>query len=72
MGEESTATGILRGVLGYCPNCGRGDLFSGFIRVRTPCPVCGIDNDMFPADDFPPISNNWYSSSYSCASHGMG
>ncbi len=52
--EKSAATGALRGARGYCPNCGRGKLFAGFLRVQTPCPVCGIDNEMFPADDFPP------------------
>jgi uncharacterized protein (DUF983 family) len=28
-------------------------LFEGFLHVLTPCPECGIDNDQFPADDFP-------------------
>jgi uncharacterized protein (DUF983 family) len=52
--DKSAATGILRGALGYCPNCGSGKLFAGFLRVLAPCPVCGSDNERFPADDFPP------------------
>ena len=26
-----------------CPNCGRGKLFSSWLRMRTHCPVCGLE-----------------------------
>jgi uncharacterized protein (DUF983 family) len=29
-------------------------LFSGYLRLRSPCEVCGVDNDIYPSDDFPP------------------
>jgi uncharacterized protein (DUF983 family) len=48
------ATGVLRGLCCRCPNCGRARLFAGYIRVRAPCPVCGIDNTVFASDDLPP------------------
>jgi uncharacterized protein (DUF983 family) len=32
---------LLAGLLGRCPNCGRGPLFSGFLRVHEHCPACG-------------------------------
>lgn len=37
-----------------CPNCGKGRLFNGYLRVRSPCEVCGTDNTVYPSDDFPP------------------
>jgi len=30
-------------MLGRCPACGRGTLFSGFLTVVGSCPVCGQD-----------------------------
>jgi uncharacterized protein (DUF983 family) len=31
------------GVRGLCPQCGQGHLFSGFLRLRPACEVCGLD-----------------------------
>jgi Uncharacterized protein conserved in bacteria len=31
------------GLLGRCPKCGRGSLFSGFLTIRQSCEVCGQD-----------------------------
>ena len=47
-------TGLGRGLARLCPDCGKGRLFDGYLRVRTVCDVCGSDNDRFPADDAPP------------------
>jgi uncharacterized protein (DUF983 family) len=47
-------TGILRGLACRCPNCGEAPLFSRYITVRRPCPVCKIDNTQFASDDLPP------------------
>ena len=52
--EKSTLTGVKRGLSRRCPNCGKGRLFSGYLKVRTPCEVCGTDNSIYPSDDFPP------------------
>ncbi|HUN39154.1 MAG TPA: DUF983 domain-containing protein [Acetobacteraceae bacterium] len=55
MPEEKTIwTGIRRGLALRCPNCGRGRLYAGYLRIRSPCEVCGTDNTMYPSDDFPP------------------
>ncbi|MBP2301367.1 DUF983 domain-containing protein [Azospirillum picis] len=31
------------GVRGRCPRCGQGHLFSGFLKLRSHCEVCGLD-----------------------------
>lgn len=46
-------TAIGRGVRGRCPNCGRGRLFSGFLRVADECEACGEDLHHHRADDAP-------------------
>ncbi len=48
------ATGLLRGFACRCPNCGKAPLFSRYITVRSPCPICKIDNTKFASDDLPP------------------
>ncbi|MGQ7792936.1 DUF983 domain-containing protein [Faunimonas sp. B44] len=45
---------IGRGMLGRCPNCGRGALLTGFTRVRDACPACGEQLHHHRADDAPP------------------
>ena len=34
---------IRAGLLCRCPNCGRGRLYSGFLKVVERCDVCGFD-----------------------------
>lgn len=31
------------GLFGKCPHCGEGHLFSGFLKLRDHCDVCGLD-----------------------------
>lgn len=52
--EKSMWTGIGRGLTLRCPNCGKGRLFAGYLNIRSPCTVCGTDNNIYPSDDFPP------------------
>lgn len=47
-------TGLKRGALGRCPNCGEGRLFRAYLKVRPECEVCGHPNGLYPADDAPP------------------
>lgn len=47
-------TGLKRGVLGKCPNCGDGALFRKYLKVDPACQVCQHDNAQYPADDAPP------------------
>ena len=54
MTGKSILIGLGRGLTCRCPNCGRGKLFRGYLKVRSPCLVCGDDNAAYPLDDFPP------------------
>jgi uncharacterized protein (DUF983 family) len=46
--------GLGRGFTEHCPNCGRGRLFWRYLKVLSPCEVCGNDNAQYPSDDAPP------------------
>jgi uncharacterized protein (DUF983 family) len=53
MGDSysETTNPILTGVLGKCPRCQQGHLFSGFIKLADKCEVCGLDYSFAdPAD----------------------
>jgi uncharacterized protein (DUF983 family) len=52
--KRSILTGLGRGLAGHCPNCGKGRLFFGYLKVRPLCDACGHDNAQYPADDAPP------------------
>ena len=51
--QRSIRTGILRGLNGRCPQCGRGRLFSSYLKVAAACPACGHDTGVYRADDGP-------------------
>tara|TARA_B100000378_G_scaffold276990_1_gene276144 strand:- start:632 stop:1024 length:393 start_codon:yes stop_codon:yes gene_type:complete len=39
------------GIRGKCPRCGKGRLFSSFLKLAPKCEVCGLDYDFAdPAD----------------------
>jgi uncharacterized protein (DUF983 family) len=44
---------IARGISQRCPNCGRGKLFSRYLKVEPRCRECGCDLSQFRADDGP-------------------
>ena len=46
--------GLLRGFQRRCPNCDKGRLFRGYLKVEETCPVCGHDNGQYRADDAGP------------------
>jgi len=52
--SKSIWTGIKRGLRLRCPNCGQGRLFAGYLKIRSACEICGVDNRIYPSDDFPP------------------
>jgi len=54
MDKPSIATGLWRGFTGRCPNCGKGPILHRYLKVTSPCPVCGHDNAQYPSDDAPP------------------
>lgn len=45
---------VKRGLLGRCPACGAGRIFTRFLRVAEQCPACGTELHHHRADDFPP------------------
>jgi uncharacterized protein (DUF983 family) len=52
-GNITSGQAVLRGLLGRCPNCGRGRMFSGFLSVADRCAACGEELFHQRADDFP-------------------
>jgi uncharacterized protein (DUF983 family) len=46
--------GLRRGLGRHCPNCAEGPLFKGYVKVLSPCPICGHDNAQYRADDAGP------------------
>ncbi len=46
---------ILAGLMGRCPNCGRGPLFSGFIRIAGRCRACDFDLEAADSGDGPAV-----------------
>ena len=44
---------MLRGFRRRCPNCGRGHMFDGFLKVRSECPSCREPLHHHRADDGP-------------------
>lgn len=51
--ERPTRPAMLRGYRQLCPNCGRGKLFDGYLKVTPSCPVCGQELHHHRADDGP-------------------
>lgn len=44
---------MLRGLRCRCPNCGEGQMFTGFLKVVDRCPVCRENLSGHRADDGP-------------------
>ncbi len=51
--DRSLREAMTRGLLGRCPSCGRGHLFSSYLRVVNACEVCGEEFSGHRADDAP-------------------
>ncbi len=45
---------IMKGLRMRCPNCGRGKLFTRYLKVAPSCSSCGEDLSHQRADDAPP------------------
>jgi len=54
-GGGSRLSPFATGLLGRCPRCGRGRLFSGFITVSPQCSVCDLDLSFADAGDGPAV-----------------
>ena len=55
MTAKGAAAPFLAGVLGRCPNCGEGPLFSGFLTVAPRCAKCGFDLAKADSGDGPAV-----------------
>ena len=44
---------IPTGLLGRCPNCGKGKLFAGFLTLAPRCKACGLDYAFADTGDGP-------------------
>jgi uncharacterized protein (DUF983 family) len=51
--ERPIKPAALRGFLGRCPNCGKGQLLQGYLKIRDTCPNCGQELFHHRADDGP-------------------
>lgn len=49
-----TLGAMARGWRGACPDCGRGRIFSGWLRVAETCACCAAPLGRVRADDAPP------------------
>ncbi len=52
--KRSVWAAIKNGIVGKCPNCGKGHLFNGYLRVNDSCKDCGEAFHHHRADDAPP------------------
>ncbi|NRA98406.1 MAG: DUF983 domain-containing protein [Rhodobacteraceae bacterium] len=50
---RNTRQAMVRGWRQRCPNCGKGPLLRGYLKVRDDCPVCGEDLTPQRTDDGP-------------------
>jgi uncharacterized protein (DUF983 family) len=51
MNSPAGGAPLLTALLGRCPRCGRGPLYSGLLRFRPRCPDCGLDLAAYDTGD---------------------
>jgi uncharacterized protein (DUF983 family) len=52
--QRGLGKAILNGLMCRCPSCGKGKVFSGYLKVVDTCSECGTKLSSARADDFPP------------------
>jgi len=52
--ERPLKSALLKGLRRRCPDCGKGHLFKGYIKVNHTCNQCGLEFFHQRADDAPP------------------
>ena len=52
--ERSAMLAMWRGTRHRCPNCGRGEMYTGYLKVADSCSECGQELHHHRADDAPP------------------
>jgi uncharacterized protein (DUF983 family) len=53
--NASPPSAIVAGLMGHCPRCGRGRLFSGLLTLAPRCDTCGLDLSFADAGDGPAV-----------------
>jgi len=51
----SLGSAIFEGILGRCPSCHRGKLYSGYLELAPRCDVCGLDYRFADSGDGPAV-----------------
>ncbi len=59
-GKRPLLGSALRGLACKCPNCGKGQIFDGFLKVKPACEKCGEDLSHHRADDLPAYLNIFF------------
>lgn len=54
-GTPSFGSTLLAGIIGRCPSCHRGKLYSGYLTLAPRCTVCGLDYGFADAGDGPAV-----------------
>jgi uncharacterized protein (DUF983 family) len=52
--QRDVGLAMRRGAFGHCPQCGKGKIFTSYLKVAPRCSVCGEDLSHHRADDAPP------------------
>ncbi|PHQ71321.1 MAG: hypothetical protein COB93_03490 [Sneathiella sp.] len=52
--QRSVGQAFRNGLLRRCPDCGKGRVFDGYIKVKHVCENCGLELHHQRADDAPP------------------
>jgi len=50
---ELTRSSVISGLIGLCPRCGLGRLFSGFLKLEARCSHCQLDFEFAESGDGP-------------------
>ena len=55
MTKQKRVSVLGAGLLGRCPACGRGRMFSGYLTLAPRCEACGLDYGFADAGDGPAV-----------------
>ncbi len=53
--SQQLPSAVKTGVLGKCPQCGEGKLFSGYLELADNCSKCGLKYDFADSADGPAV-----------------
>ncbi|MFP3921926.1 MAG: DUF983 domain-containing protein [Dichotomicrobium sp.] len=62
----TSATPAINGLLGRCPRCGQGRLFTRFLQMLPACRDCGLDFGFADAGDGPAVFVSFFAGFIVC------